>query len=188
LDSRFLHGDIHLIRRLKDGDIKAFELIFSKYKGKLYFFTLGYLHSATETEEIIQNLFVSLWENRHTLEEELSLRNYLYKAAINRVYNYFKHQAVKQKYFDHLAIEETLAEDHTHQHIYYNELKGTVETLIGALPFRQQMIFKLSRQEGLSHQEIADRLGLSVRSVENQIYRALRYIKEHLNEKYLLTE
>jgi len=68
-----------------------------------------------------------------------------------------------------------------------NELKGAIDTLIESLPLRQQMIFKLSRQEGLSHIEIADRLGISVRSVENQIYRAIRYLKENLNEEYLLT-
>jgi RNA polymerase sigma-70 factor (ECF subfamily) len=188
LNPKFLNGDDYLIRRLKKGDNESFELIFNKYKAKLYFFTLGYLHSAAETEEIIQNVFVSLWENRNTLEVNLSLKNYLYKAVTNSIYNYFKHNAVRQKYIDHITLQETLEEDETHQNIYLNDLKEAIDALVEDLPVRQQMIFKLSRHEGLSHKEIADRLGLSVRSVENQIYRALRYIKENLNEHYLIIE
>lgn len=186
--SKFINEELHLITKLKNGDTEAFELIFDEYKEKLYFFTLGYVHSAAETEEIIQGLFVALWENRLNLEEENSLKNYLYKAVTNRIYNYFKHKAVKQRYIEQVVVQNSLEDDHSQQTIYFNDLKGMLDTLIENLPLRQQMIFRLSRQEGLSHQEIADRLGLSVRSVENQIYRALRYIKENLNERYLLTE
>ena len=188
MPANFLHGDLYLIRKLRKGDKEAFELIFNKYKEKLYFFALGYLHSSSESEEVIQHVFVSLWENRNTLIEVLSLKDYLYKAVINKVYNYFKHQAVRQKYLNHMLTHESLEDDHSQQSIYFNDLKGTVDNLIAVLPERQQQIFKLSQQDGLANNEIAARLGLSVRSVENQIYRALKFIKENLNKEYYLSE
>jgi len=105
LNSKYSHSDFHLTRKLKKGDIQAFEAIFNKYKEKLYFFVQGYLHAASETEEVIQNVFISLWEKHETLNEKLSLKSYLYKAVVNSIYNYFKHQAVHQKYIDHLNPE-----------------------------------------------------------------------------------
>jgi RNA polymerase sigma-70 factor, ECF subfamily len=186
--SNSLDDDQSLIRKLRKGDKEAFELIFNKYKEKLYFFALGYLHSSSEAEEVIQRVFICLWENRRTLIEALSLKDYLYKAVINKVYNYFKHLAVRQKYLDHIATQELLEDDNSQQSIYFNDLKGTLDDLIERLPARQQQIFKLNQQDGLSHHEIAARLGLSVRSVENQIYRAMKYIKENLSKEYFLSE
>ncbi len=186
--SNFANDDRCLIRELRKGDKEAFELIFNKYKEKLYFFALGYLHSSSEAEEVIQQVFVSLWENRSILIEVFTLKDYLYKAVINKVYNYFKHQIVRQKYQNHMITQESLEDDHSQQSIYFNDLKGNLDTLIETLPARQQQIFKLSQVEGLSHNEIAARLGLSVRSVENQIYRALKFIKENLNKEFLITE
>jgi RNA polymerase sigma-70 factor, ECF subfamily len=188
LDRKFLNSEAFLIRRLRKGDKQAFELIFNEYKEKLYYFSLGYLHSAPETEEVIQNVFISLWENRDDLKEEATLKNFLYKMTVNQIFNYFKHQAVRQKYLNHVSLMQSLEDDHSQQSIFYNDLKEIIDNLIEDMPIRQQVIFKLSRQEGLSHNEIAVRLGLSVRSVENQIYRAIKYIKENLGEEYIFTQ
>ena len=177
-----------MVRLLKQGDTKAFELIFNKYKEKLYFYVLGYVHSPEETEEIIQRLFIALWENRSNLDETQSLKCYLYKAVTNKVYNYFKHEAVQKKYVEHIASQPCDDEDQSLNDLYYRDLKGSLKTLIDSLPEKQQMIFRLSRNQGLSYQEIADHLGLSVRSIENQVYRTLKCIKENLREQQLLTK
>jgi RNA polymerase sigma-70 factor (ECF subfamily) len=189
LNERFLNSDEYLIRRLKEDDNHAFELVFNKFKDKLYYFTLGYLHSSHETEEIIQNVFVSLWENRYSLKEEFSLKSFLYKITVNHIYNHLKHEVVRQKYVDHIVLNESnIEDDRSEESIFYNDLRNTIDTLIGELPVRQQTIFKLSRKEGLSHVEIAQRLGVSVRSVENHIYRVLKHIREKLRNEHLLTE
>jgi RNA polymerase sigma-70 factor (ECF subfamily) len=188
LHSNSVNDDRCLILEIRKGDKKAFELIFNRYNEKLYFFALGYLHSSTEAEEVIQQVFVSLWENRSTLIEVFTLKDYLYKAVINKIYNYFKHQAVRLRYQNHMVTQESLEDDHSQQSIYFNDLKGTLENLIEELPTRQQQIFKLNQQEGLSPLEIANCLGLSVRSVENQIYRAMKYIKKNLSKEYYLSE
>jgi RNA polymerase sigma-70 factor, ECF subfamily len=188
LNKRFLNSDATLVRRIKENDKLAFELIFNKFSRKLYYFTLGYVHSQSESEEIIQNVFVSLWENRDMISEAFPLQNYLYKVTVNHIYNYFKHQLVRRRYIENMILEGTDIDQDTVQDILTNDLGEIVNKIIGELPLRQKVIYRLSRVDGLSHFEIAQRLGLSVRSVENQIYRALKYIREKLNKESILTE
>lgn len=185
---RFLNSDVNLIQRLKDNDRLAFELIFNKFSKKLYYFTLGYVHSEAETEEIIQNVFISFWENRDMLSEAFPIQNYLYKVTINHIYNYFKHRLVRRRYAENMIIEGTDEDQEAMQYILSNDLEEVVYKIVEELPLRQKVIFRLSRLEGLCHAEIAERLGISVRSVENQIYRALKYIREKLNKESILAE
>lgn len=188
MNKKLPNSEAFLVGRLQQGDKEAFELIFNEYKEKLYYFSLSYLHSSSETEEVIQNVFISLWENRQLVKDQGTLKSFLYKITVNLIYNYFKHQAVHQKYLNHISFMNMLEDDHSQQTIFYNDLKDIIDALIENLPLRQQLIFKLSRHVGLSHSEIASRLGLSLRSVENQIYRAIKYIKENLGEEYKLVQ
>jgi RNA polymerase sigma-70 factor (ECF subfamily) len=188
LNEKFLNSDESLVRRLKENDKPAFELIFNKFSKKLYYFTLSYLHSQAESEEIVQNVFIALWENRDMLNESFPLQNYLYKVTINHIYNYYKHQLVRRRYFEKMILEGKEEDQEPAQGILANDLGEIMNKIIGELPIRQRLIFRLSRTEGLSHAEIAQRLGLSVRSVENQIYRALKYIREKLSKESILAE
>ncbi|HEX2395446.1 MAG TPA: RNA polymerase sigma-70 factor, partial [Bacteroidales bacterium] len=175
------------VRRLKKNDKKAFELIFNKYKEKLYYYSLSYLQSAAEAEEIIQSTFVSLWENRELLNEEYCLKNFLYKITVNHVYNHLKHRLVMQKYADQVNLKS--AEDNnSEESILVNDLQHHIDSLIEELPRQQQVIYKLSRHNGLSNAEIASNLGISIRSVENQIYRALKFIRGKLRQESIINE
>lgn len=176
-----------LIRRLRKDDKKAFELVFKQYREKLYYFAVGYLHSQAEAEEIIQNVFVSLWENRDMLNENYPIRSFLYKVTVNHIYNYFKHELIKQKYADHISIQ-TGDDNNTEESLFMDDLQYLIDSLVDELPSRQQAIYKLSRHDGLSHAEIASNLGISIRSVENQIYRALKFIRGKLKQESLLHE
>lgn len=180
LSSKSLHSDLSLVLSLKHGDKKAFEAIFNKYNSKLYFYALGYLQSKEEAEEVVQNAFVSLWEYRQMLNELLSLKNFLYKCVVNHIYNHLKHEAVHKKYLAHTLSVQDEADEQMEDEILHNDLQRNLNSLIEYLPPQQQVIFKMSRIEGLSHSEIAQKLGLSIRSVENQVYRALKFIKENL--------
>lgn len=188
MEQGFLNSDTILTRRLKENDKAAFELIFNQFSKKLYCFTLGYVHSQAETEEIIQNVFVSLWENRDMLNEAFPLQNYLYKVTINHIYNYFKHRSVRRNYLENMILEGSDEDQYAEQSILANDLGEIVNKFIGNLPLRQQIIYRLSRMDGLCYAEIAQRMGLSVRAVENHIYRTLKYIREKLNEESLLAE
>ena len=181
-----LYSESNLALNLKKGDKRAFETIFDQYKSKLYFFALGYLHSPYEAEDVLQNTFLSLWEHRHSIDETLSVKNYLYKTVVNNIYNFLKQEGIKRKHIDFTLTYALEEDDYSQRSIYFNDLKQRIESLVEHLPAQQQKIFKLSRWDGLSHDDIARQLGLSVRSVENQVYRALKFIKEHLQEEYLI--
>lgn len=158
--------------------MRAFEVIFNKYSKKIYFFVLGYLKSHEETEEIVQSSFLSLWENRFRLDESSSLKNYLYTIAVNKVFNFLKREVLSKKYLE--SINEIDEENPTEKEIYFNEFNAKLETILNRLPEQQRQIFILSRFDNLSNKEIAKKLQLSVRTVENQIYRALKIIKKKL--------
>jgi len=184
---RLFDSDVTLVRQLQKNDQQAFELIFDKYRKKLYYFTLGYLHSQAETEEIIQNVFLSLWENRDMLNEVYSLQNFLYKVTVNHIYNYLKHELVRKKYADQISGQNH-EDNNSEESILMNDLQHAIDSLVDELPLQQQVIYKLSRHDGLTHAEIAHNLGLSIRSVENQIYRALKFIRGKLRQESLINE
>lgn len=184
MDHNLQYSEAKIVRKLKQGDKKAFEIIFNKYKEKLYFYAFGFLHSKSETEEIVQNVFVSLWEHRSYMDDSLSIKNYLYKATVNKIYNHLKHAAIHQKYMEYKTAFSSHIDENTQKTIFHNNLEETVESLVSRLPEKQQLIFRMSRFEGIANIDIAKKLKISIRSVENQVYRALKYIKENLKEEY----
>lgn len=179
-------SDSSLVSRLKKGDKGAFEVIFHEYSPKLYFFSLSYLHIEAEAEEVVQNVFVSLWEHRCALDETRSLKSYLYKATVNHIYNYFRHEAIRRKHLEHVLRQGLAGDNSSEKKLDMDELTTSLESLVERLPQMQRKIFKMSRWEGLSHGDIAQQLGLSVRSVENHIYRSLKFFKENLKEEYFI--
>jgi RNA polymerase sigma-70 factor (ECF subfamily) len=180
----FAYDDKSLLYQIRDGSIKAFEILYNKYSRRLYFFILSYAKSHADTEEIVQSSFISVWENRHRLDESCQLKNYLYTIAVNKVLNYLKHQAIHQSYIEYSLIHKIILDDQTEKEVLYNELQENVDRVLEILPDQQKNIFRMSRLEGFTNKEIALKLGLSVRTVENQIYRALQYIRLKLAGKY----
>ena len=165
---------------LKNDNQNAFEELFNKYNKKLYYFALSYLEDNAEAEEVVQSVFVRLWENRSTLNETMSVKNFIYKSTVNACLNSLKKKAVRNRYFEKELIASDENVDRSHDEIFYKDLKRQIDNIVASLPPQQQQIFQLSRFEGLSNADIATKLNLSVRTVENQIYRALKIIKDNL--------
>ena len=165
---------------LKNDSQDAFGELFNRYKKKLYYFALSYLNDNAEAEEVVQSVFVRLWENRSTLDETMSIKSFIYRSTVNACYNFLKKKAVRNRFVENeiIAFEENV--DRSYDEIYYHDLKRQIDRIIASLPPQQQQIFQLSRFEGLSYSDIASQLNLSVRTVENQIYRALKIIKDNL--------
>lgn len=166
---------------LKNDSHVAFKELFNRYKMKLYYFALSYLNDSTESEEVVQAVFVRLWENRSTLDETMSVKGFIYKSTVNACLNSLKKKAIRNRYLEKEMLSSDEDRDRSHDLIFYKELKQQIETILATLPPQQQQIFLLSRFEGLTNAEIAERLTLSVRTIENQIYRALKVIKANLN-------
>lgn len=160
--------------------MEAFEQLFHRYKKKLYYFSLKYIDDTFDAEELVQTVFINLWEHRKSLDESRSVKNYLYKSAVNLIYNNLKRKAVRRNYVNQELSKPEKCVNQTYEQIFYNELEKKIDNILLSLPPQQQKIINFSRFDGLSHEEIAKKLELSVRTVENQIYRATKVLKKQL--------
>jgi len=175
--------DSELTSMIKKDSLKAFEQLYHRYKKKLYCFSLKYVENSFEAEEIVQIVFINTWDHRKTLDENQSVRSYLYKSVVNLVYNSLKKKAIRSKYINRELLNPEKAVNQTYELIFFKELEAKIETVISQLPPQQQKILNYSRFEGLSPIEIAEKLELSVRTVENQIYRASKILREQIKNE-----
>lgn len=162
----------------------AFQNIYDTFCKSLYRFTLSYMKDSFDAEEIVQDVFLKLWEKRDEVDEQKSFKSYLYRITVNKIFNELKHRIVKRKYDQHLLNFDLVTQETPESSIQFQELNKKLESLLSKLPEQQRTIFIMSRWQGLSNAEIAQNLNLSARTVENQIYRAAKFIKLHLNNDY----
>jgi len=178
-------SDTDLVERLQKGDVEAFDLIYEKYSGKLYTFSLKYLKSKDEAEELVQSVFLKLWENYKNLRKESSFKSYLFTIAYNEICNLFRKRNYLQKFVNDTLYESSQASSETENNIDYKSVLEQVQQIIDKLPDRQRIIFMKSRNEGKSSKEIAEELGLSAGTVDNYISEALKFIRNQLHNKSL---
>lgn len=181
-----IYNDELLIRKIILDDSKAFQLIYEKYSRSLISFAASYLPDISDAEEIIQSVFVELWENRAQLDPDRFAKNYLYKVTVNKVFNHLKRKVIERKYLQYVDALDMNTFNEAERKIYDEELNEILNQLLEQLPEQQRKIFYLSRWDGLSHKEIAEQLQISVRTVENQIYRAVKYIRENIKTDHLI--
>ena len=186
MEGRSKYSENQLTSRIKSDDIDAFQKLYDLYCRQLLNFILSYLEESGEAEEILQDVFLSVWENRKNLQSGKSVKSYLFRIAVNKVYNHLKRKVVERKYQYYLTYNEITSENDIEDKIYFNELKETIDQILSQLPDKQRKIFQLNRLEGMSHAEIAKKFNISVRTVENQIYRASKFIKSKLSGDLLI--
>ena len=175
--------DIELVLKLQKGDVEAFDLVYAKYAGKLYGFAFKYLKSVAETEELVQSVFLKVWENQKTLRKDSSFKSYLFTIAYNEICNSFKRRTNLHKFISEQLIRNPPTSSETEELINYNSIQEQVNQIIAKLPERQRMIFLKSRQEGKSNKEIAGELGLSSGTVDNYMSESLKFIRNNLQDK-----
>jgi RNA polymerase sigma-70 factor (ECF subfamily) len=178
-------GDFELVERLQKGDIEAFDLIYEKYSGKLYAFALKYLRSKDEAEELVQLVFLKLWENYKNLKKESSFKSYLFTIAYNNICKLFRKRSYLQKFISDIQYEDSQPSTETEDSIDYQSALERVQKIVEKLPEKQKTIFLKSRQEGKSTKEIAEEVGLSPGTVDNYISEALKFIRNHLRNENL---
>lgn len=186
MDEIPIYGNNQLIALVKSGDIKAFKILYDSYCRQLINFILKYLPEEADAEEILQDVFLSLWENHTNLQPNKSIKSYLFQIAVNKVYNHLKRKVVERKYQHYLSMNGSVSGNDVEDKIYFEELEETIGKILVQLPNQQCRIFQLSRIEEMSHAEIAKKLSLSVRTVENQIYRAHKFVKNKLTGDLLI--
>ena len=179
-------NDTELIIKLQKGDVEAFDLLYEKYSVKLYSFGLKYLRSAAETEELVQSVFLKIWENRKHLKKELSFKSYLFTIAYNDICKLFRKRNYMQKFITEAMHENSGTSSETQEGIDYQSVLNRVQQIIDKLPERQKEIFRKSRLEGRPSKEIAAELKLSPGTVDNYISEALKFIRGRLRKENLV--
>ena len=135
-------NDSELIVKLQKGDVEAFDLLYEKYSVKLYSFGLKYLRSASEAEELVQSVFLKLWENHKQLNKELSFKSYLFTIAYNDICKLFRKRKYLQKFITESIHENSGTSSETQEGIDYQSALNRVQQLIDKLPERQKEIFR----------------------------------------------
>lgn len=178
--SPFASIDKPLIKRLVKGDEKAFKKVYDTYYDKLFFYCLQFVKSEELARELLQDVFVKFWSQRKNINPELSLNAYLYKITRNHTLDFLKKVAKDQQLKEELMLSVALAHSQEEDNLTYAEYHTLANQAIQKLPTQRKRIFQLSRQEGMSYEEIATTLGISKNTVKVQMLRALKAIREYL--------
>lgn len=171
-----------LVFQLKNGNQASFQKLYSAYAPKLFAFSRKYLNSQEDAEEIVQEVFMRIWEKRGNIDENQSFSSYVIQAAKHRIFNGFRKKINEQAYLDFLIYADNSSSNFTELDVEYHEVKVKAESAIESMPPKRQEIFRLSRESGLKNKEIAEKLQISIKTVENQMGQALKYLREELSE------
>lgn len=166
---------------LNEGSERAFEQVFKTYFKPLHSYAYTILKDDSTAEEMVQNVFFNIWNRRERLAIDGSIKAYLYRSVHNESLNFLKHQKVRASYQVHYR-QETPETESSSGKIMAEELSAHIQKALNELPPQCRMIFQLSRFEQLKYKEIAGELGISVKTVENQMGKALRVLRTKLAE------
>jgi RNA polymerase sigma-19 factor, ECF subfamily len=178
LENRYT--DREILQLVASGDRLAFKQLFDQYKGKLFSFVLQMTHSRVDAEEIVQDVFTKLWESRDGLAAVEYPAKYIYTIARNKTLNYLTRLARDRKLLHQLWVNVSQLENPSEDLLHARECQQLISKAIGELSPQRQTIFALSREQGLSHEEIASRLGLSKSRVKNIIVEILKHVRDYL--------
>jgi RNA polymerase sigma-70 factor, ECF subfamily len=171
-----------IVRSLAPTGEAAFEQLFKMHFRGLHAYAISILKDEMMGEEIVQNVFYKFWEKREHLAIETSPKAYLYKAVYHDCLNYIKHKKVKSAHAMHVVRQSSDQVENASGKVLQGELKEHIHEAMNELPEQCRTIFQMSRYEGMKYQEIADEMGLSVKTIENQMGKALKLLRIKLVE------
>lgn len=176
-----------IVKRLAGDDKKALDELYNYYYPRLYTFAKRFLKVEDDINDILQDVFIKIWENRRNIKNVETFNAYIFTITKNTVITYFR-EKTKLIDFESRVREMATSEGYfIDDSVEYNDIKEKVEHLIEQLPEKRKQIFKLSREKGLSHKEIAVQLGISVKTVEDHIMHAIRFLRDHLKPLDIIT-
>jgi RNA polymerase sigma-70 factor, Bacteroides expansion family 1 len=175
-----------LLERLKEGDKTAFSCIFTVYYSDLVMFACIFTKNLDISEEIVQNIFVKFWEDRELLTINTSLKSFLLRAVRNRSIDWLRHLKIRDKYSADILETSSDFENDVENYVFASELEHQIEKALTKLPEEISNVFRMNRYDGLKYHEIAEKLNVSVRTIEVRIGKALHLLREHLKD-FLVT-
>jgi RNA polymerase sigma-70 factor, ECF subfamily len=174
-------SDSQIFEAIKRDDNGAYEMVFREYYRPMTAYAFRFLGNLADSESIVQDVFLRLWQKRKEIMITSSLQNYLFRSVKNHCINYIEHEKIKSGYQNMVIRNEADRSEYSEFFLEFG-LKKKIEAAIALLPEKRQEIFRLAREDGLKYREIAERLEISVKTVETQMTLALRQLRESLKE------
>lgn len=169
-----------LVSKLRNNEVKSFDILFEKYSAKLYRFSFSLLKNHEDSKEIVQETFFRVWDKRREIDSSKSFKSFLFTISYHLIIDQLRLKLKDQEYRkflkEYFKAEEVKVDSVTDYETLNRQISGVIEEL----PAKRKQIFTMSREQGLSHKEIAGQLNISVKTVENQINLALKLIKSRL--------
>ncbi|MFY9152363.1 MAG: RNA polymerase sigma-70 factor [Prolixibacteraceae bacterium] len=173
-------ADEILMEGIKRNDYSCYNQLFTRYYSRLCTYVFGIIQNDITSEDVVQELFIRLWTNRHKLEINDSISGYLYRSSKNAALNHLRAEKNRQKSIESFPAQEWHSDDNLIEQV---EFSVYLHQCIDQLPERSRDVFLKSRFEGLKQKEISDQLGISVKTIKNQIWKSLQYLKSCLELK-----
>ena len=177
------HEESKWLFALADGDFVAFGVLYEKYHRPLYHFALKLSKNPHEAEELVQSVFVTVWETRKTIDPEKSFSAYLFSITRNRFYDMLRRRITESCYADYILYRNDQTSDDLEKQIENEEINEIIQQLLQQVPERRREIFLLSRDENLTYKQIAEKLQISENTVDTQIRNVLNFLREELPKK-----
>ena len=181
-----LYSDEELMQEIKADNMFAFDMLYNRYSKRIYKFAYSILKSPEESENIVQDVFLSLWENRIKIENDSSVKYYVFSIAYNSAISIIRKKTSESKFIEYLKSLQHLNQEPVNIELEYHELTDRLEDIVNHLPDRQKSVYLLHNIEGLKYNEIAVRLNISVNTIENHMSRAFKTIRKKLGKYSLI--
>lgn len=176
--------DFELITLIKQGNESAFRVLFDLYSSKLYYFSLKFLKEREASQEIVQEVFLSLWLNRAKLDPNYPIAPYLYVITRRLTLNSLRQIANSQSAMERMWLNVQKTSNETEEQVLLEDLERFTEQVLLKLPKQQQLIYRMSRHQELSYDEIAEELNISRNTVKNHLVSALKTLRSQLQKAY----
>ncbi len=180
-----LSNEKSLVSKLKEDDAKSFDTLFNIYSNKLFRFAFSLLKNEEDAKEIVQETFFKIWNKRKDIDSSKSFKSFLFSISYNLIIDQLRFKLKDKKFRDSLENYFKNQINFQDNNTDYNILKKEIEDIINKLPERRRQIYLLSREHGLSHKEIAEKLNIKPKTVENQIGLTLKHIKSFLGDEII---
>lgn len=175
-------ADDILVKQIKNGDKNAFESIFKHYYSHLCAYANKFVQDIDESEEIVQEVFFQIWQKRENLDIKSAFKSYLFRAVRNSCLNNIKHKNIQIKHQDYTLHNNEGNQTEFEDKLETNELEERIRIAIDKLPTERKKIFLMIRFEELKYKEVAEKLSISTKTIENQMGKALKFMREELKD------
>lgn len=174
-----------LMQQVSEGDELAFGILFDSYRPRLYSYILKLSKSQEMAEDVVQDVFLKIWKGREKLIEVEHFSGFLFQVARNHAYNGFRRRAKETLILAALRREETgLTSENSEERILHKEVQEFIRQAVDKLTPQQKQVFLMSREQGMKHEEIAQELHITTRTVSNHISEALRFLRNEIRTTY----